>query len=60
MREISNEPRWMLPQRTHLWECKANEDTSLYVYSNESIENDVYLILMMIWEIIYWDMMSSY
>ena len=33
----------MLPKRTHLWECKANE----------SIETDVYLILMMWWEIIY-------
>ena len=28
----------MLPKRTHLWECKVNEETSLYENSNESIE----------------------
>ena len=28
----------MLPKRTHLWECKVNEDTSLYQHSNESID----------------------
>ena len=28
----------MLPKRTHLWECKVNEETSLYEHSNESIE----------------------
>ena len=28
----------MLPKRTHLWECKVNEKTSLYEHSNESIE----------------------
>ena len=28
----------MLPKHTHLWECKVNEDTSLYEQSNESIE----------------------
>ena len=28
----------MLPKRTHLWECKVNEETSLYEQSNESIE----------------------
>ena len=28
----------MLQKRTHLWECKVNEETSLYEYSNESIE----------------------
>ena len=48
----------MLPKRTHLWECKDNEETSFYVHSTESIETDVYLILKMRWEIIYWAMMS--
>ena len=28
----------MLPKRTHIWECKVNEETSLYEHSNESIE----------------------
>ena len=28
----------MLPKRTDLWECKVNEETSLYEHSNESIE----------------------
>ena len=28
----------MLPKRTHLWECKVDEETSLYEHSNESIE----------------------
>ena len=28
----------MLPKRTHLWECKINEETSLCEHSNESIE----------------------
>ena len=28
----------MLPERTHLWECKVNVKTSLYEHSNESIE----------------------
>ena len=28
----------MLPKRTHLWECKVNEETNLYEHSNESIE----------------------
>ena len=28
----------MLPKRTHLWQCKVNEETSLYENSNESIE----------------------
>ena len=28
----------MLPKRTHLWECKVNEETSLYEHSTESIE----------------------
>ena len=28
----------MLLKRTHLWECKVNEETSLYEHSNESIE----------------------
>ena len=28
----------MLPKRTHLWECKVNEETSLYEHSNEIIE----------------------
>ena len=50
----------MLPKRTHLWECKVNEETNLYEYSDESIEINVYLILIMGWEIIYWAMMSSY
>ena len=28
----------MLPKRTHLWECKVNEETNLYEHSNESID----------------------
>ena len=28
----------MLPKRTHLWECKVNEEISLYEHSNENIE----------------------
>ena len=52
MRGISNEPKWMLPKHTNLWECKFNEETSLYEHSNESIEVNAYLILMMRWEII--------
>ena len=28
----------MLSKRTQLWECKVNEETSLYEHSNESIE----------------------
>ena len=28
----------MLPKRTHIWECKVNEETSLYEHSNESVE----------------------
>ena len=28
----------MLPKRTHLCECEANEETCLYVHSIESIE----------------------
>ena len=28
----------MLLKRTHLWECKVNEETSLYEHSNERIE----------------------
>ena len=28
----------MLKKRTHIWECKVNEETSLYEHSNESIE----------------------
>ena len=27
-----------ISKRTHLWECKVNEETSLYEHSNESIE----------------------
>ena len=52
MREISIEPKYMLPKRTHLWECKANEETSLDEHSNESIEVNAYLRLMMRWVII--------
>ena len=51
MREISNEPKYMLQKRTHLWECKANEMASLYEHSNESIEVNPYLILIMRLEI---------
>ena len=51
-RSISNDPKLMLPKCTHLWECKVNEKTSLYEHSNESIEINAYLILMMRWEII--------
>ena len=50
----------MLPKCTHLLECKVNKETSLYEHSNESIENNVYLILMIRWEFIDWAMMSSY
>ena len=28
----------MLPKRTHLWECKVNEEISLFEHSNECIE----------------------
>ena len=28
----------MLLERTHLWECKVNEETSLFEHSNEIIE----------------------
>ena len=48
----------MLQKRTHLWECKVNEETSLCEHSNESIEintlntNDDMSI--------YWAMKSSY
>ena len=28
----------MLPKRTHMWECKFNEETNRYEHSNESIE----------------------
>ena len=45
MKEISNEPKYMLPKRTHLWECNVNEETNLYEHSNESIEVNAYLIL---------------
>ena len=38
MREISNEPKKMLPKRTQIWECKVDEESSLYEHSNESIE----------------------
>ena len=41
----------MLPKHTHLWECKVNEETNLYEHSNESIEVNEYLILMMRCEI---------
>ena len=30
----------MIQKRSHLWECKVNEETSLYEHSNESIENN--------------------
>ena len=52
--------KWMLPKRTYQWECKANEKISLYEHSNECIEVNAYLTLIMRWEIIYWAMMSSY
>ena len=42
----------MLEKRTHLWECKVKEKSSLYEHSNESNEVNSYLILMMRWEII--------
>ena len=42
----------MLPKRTHLWECKVNEETIFYEHSNESIEFNEYIILMMRLEII--------
>ena len=39
----------MLPKRIHLWVCKSNLETSFYEHSNESIEVNAYLILMMRW-----------
>ena len=38
MREISHEPKQMLPKRIHLLECKVNEQTSLYEHSIERFE----------------------
>ena len=38
MREISHEPKQMLPKRIHLLECKVNEQTNLYEHSIERIE----------------------
>ena len=38
MRAISNEPNYMLPKRADQWECKVNEETSLYENTKESIE----------------------
>ena len=29
-----------ISKRTHLWECKVNEETSLYEHYNESIESN--------------------
>ena len=52
MRAIWNEPMYILAKRTPLWKCKVNEETSLYEYSNESIEGNACLILMMRREII--------
>ena len=40
----------MLSKRTHLGECKANEETSLYEHLNESIKVNAYLILMIRWD----------
>ena len=37
----------MLPKRTYQWECKANEKISLYEHSNECIEVNAYLTLIM-------------
>ena len=45
--ELTSLYEQMLPKRTHLWECIVNELTSLYEQSNESIEVNAYLILMM-------------
>ena len=28
----------MLPKRTYVWECKVNEETSLYKHSKESVD----------------------
>ena len=39
----------MLPKHTHLCEWNVNEETSLYEHSNESIDINVYLILIMRW-----------
>ena len=50
----------MLPRCTHIWDCKVNEEISLYEYSNESIKVNEYLIIMMRWEIILWSMMPSW
>ena len=50
MRAISNDPKYMLPKCTHIWECKVNEETNLYEHSNESIEVKAYLILVMRWK----------
>ena len=32
----------MLQKRIHLWECKVNEETSIYEHSNESIEINIF------------------
>ena len=30
----------MLPKCTHIWECRVNEETSLYELFNDSIESN--------------------
>ena len=47
----------MVPKRTHLWECKVKKGTCINKDSNESIEVNAYLILMMRWKIIEWSKM---
>ena len=42
----------MLKKRTHLWECNANEETSPFEHSKESIEVNAYWILSMRGEIV--------
>ena len=49
----------MLPKHTHQWECKVNEETNFYEQSNESIKVNIYLVLIMIWEIIQWDIICD-
>ena len=36
----------MLPRRTHVWQCKVNEESSYYEHSNVSNEVNAYLIVM--------------
>ena len=42
MREISNDPKEMLPKCTHLWEFKANESIDMNkLHTNDEMINHV-------------------